>query len=79
LEIFRLAKKLDKIVMIGCMYESAASLTTSAQLALGLDIDYVDLDSGPIDFYDDPVKGGVVFKNGRLLLGQPLTSSLWRN
>lgn len=73
LQIYHLAKSLNKIIMIGCMYESAASLTMSAQLALGLSVDYADLDSASIDFYDDPAQGGVQFKRGRLYLGRQLT------
>lgn len=74
LKIFKLAKRLNKIVMIGCMYESNISLTTSAHLALGLKIDYVDLDSGRLDFPDDPALGGVLIKNGRLTVPSPLVA-----
>lgn len=66
LEIFKQAKALGKIIMIGCMYESNISITTGAQLALALPIDYVDLDSGSLDFKDDPVIGGAVVKRGRI-------------
>ncbi|MBL7158962.1 dipeptide epimerase [Candidatus Microgenomates bacterium] len=73
LKIFHLAKSLHKIIMIGCMYESNISITTGALLALALPIDYVDLDSGPLDFYDDPTKGGASIKNGKLVIKKPLT------
>ncbi len=53
-------------MMIGCTYESNLSITTGANLALALPIDYVDLDSGKIDFADDPVYGGARIVNGML-------------
>lgn len=65
-KIFQLAKSLNKIIMIGCMYESNISITTGAHLALALPIDFVELDSGHFDFYDDPVKGGAEIKNGQI-------------
>jgi len=64
LEIFSLAKRLNKIIMIGCNYESHISMTMGANLALGLPIDFVDLDSGHLDFSDDPVTGGAQINNG---------------
>lgn len=73
LKIFHLAKNLNKIIMLGCMYESNISITTGAHLALALPIDYVDLDSGHLDFYDDPTKGGAQVKNGVIGVGSPLT------
>ncbi len=66
IKIFNLAKMLNKIIMIGCMYESNISITTGAHLALSLPIDYVDLDSGRLDFADDPAKGGATVKNGKI-------------
>jgi len=72
LKIYHLAKALNKTIIIGCMYESLASLAPAGQLALGLPVDFIDLDSGPIDFYDDPVKGGIIFNKGSLSLGGPL-------
>ncbi|MDP2586162.1 MAG: enolase C-terminal domain-like protein [Candidatus Komeilibacteria bacterium] len=76
LSIYHLAKALNKIIMIGCMYESLASLTISGQLALSLKVDYADLDSGPIDFYDDPAQGGLAFKSGQLCLAGPVKLKL---
>lgn len=72
LDIYKLCKQLKKIIMLGCMYESNISITTGAQLALSLSIDYVDLDSGHLDFADDPADGGATVKNGCISLGQPL-------
>lgn len=72
LKIFHLTKSLNKITMIGCMYESNISLTTAVHLALALPIDYVDLDSGHLDFYDDPTKGGAVIRKGKILIKKPL-------
>lgn len=69
LKIFRLAKEMKKIVMIGCMYESNISITTAAALALALPIDYVDLDSGHLDFIDDPSEGGARVHKGKISLG----------
>lgn len=66
LKIFNLAKSLGKKVIIGCMYESQISLTTGASLALALPIDYVDLDSGRLDFPDDPATGGVFIRRGQI-------------
>jgi L-Ala-D/L-Glu epimerase len=62
--IFNLAKTSGKSVILGCMYETNISITTGAHLALGLPIDYVDLDSGHLDFYDDPTTGGAEITNG---------------
>ncbi|MBA3047137.1 dipeptide epimerase [Patescibacteria group bacterium] len=72
IKIFRLTKKLGKKIMIGCMYESNISITMGVNLALGLHIDYIDLDSGHLDFYDDPTQGGAEIKNGKVILGLPL-------
>lgn len=66
IKIFELAKKLNKIIMIGCMYESQISITTGAALALALPIDYVDLDSGRLDFPDDPASGGALIRQGQI-------------
>ena len=63
LKIYELAKQFNKIIMIGCMYESNISITTGLNLALACDLDFVDLDSGTADFADDPVCGGAVFEN----------------
>ncbi len=68
IKIYDLAKKLKKIVMIGCMYESNISMTTGAYLALGLDLDYVDLDTGHLDFPDDPTIGGAKVKDGQIFI-----------
>jgi len=72
LKIYKLAKKHRRKIMIGCMYESNISITTGVALALALDLDYVELDSGHFDFKDDPAKGGVTIKNGRIFLAKPL-------
>lgn len=64
--IFYLAKKLGKLTMLGCMYESNISITTGARLASALPFDFVDLDSGHLDFYNDPTKGGAYIKNGKI-------------
>lgn len=72
LKIFYLAKSLNKIIMIGCMYESNISITTGAHLALALPIDFVDLDSGYLDFADDPAIGGAEVKAGIIQITQPL-------
>ncbi|OGK43885.1 hypothetical protein A2957_00490 [Candidatus Roizmanbacteria bacterium RIFCSPLOWO2_01_FULL_38_11] len=66
IKIFNLASQLRKITMIGCNYESNISITTGATLACGLPIDYVDLDSGHLDFDDDPCIGGAIVKNGKI-------------
>jgi L-alanine-DL-glutamate epimerase-like enolase superfamily enzyme len=66
LKIFQLAKSLNKITMIGCMYESNISITTGAHLALALPIEFVELDSGHFDFCDDSVEGGAEIKNGQI-------------
>lgn len=73
LALFYLAKSLNKLVIIGCMYESTISITTGTALALALPVDYIDLDSGHIDFYDDPVTGGAVVKYGQLTIHGNLT------
>jgi len=70
--IFNFAKTFGKSVILGCMYETNISMTTGAHLALGMPIDYVDLDSGPLDFYDDPVKGGAEVENGSIKIHGPL-------
>lgn len=72
IEIYKLCRRLKKIIMLGCMYESNISITTGANLALSLNIDYVDLDSGRLDFADDPAVGGAMVKNGAISLGKPL-------
>lgn len=72
IKIFHLAKSLNKIVMIGCMYESNISITTGACLALALPIDIVELDSGHFDFEDDPARGGAVFTDGLIKSGRKL-------
>jgi len=72
IEIFKLAKEFNKIVMIGCMYESQISITTGAHLALALPVDYVDLDSGNLDFKDDPASGGAIIRNGKIEKIRPL-------
>lgn len=76
LQTFLLAKSLNKIIMIGCMYESNVSMTMGANLALGLPIDYVDLDSGHLDFPDDPAVGGAEVNNGKLSINKPLDLNL---
>ena len=58
--------------MIGCMYESNLSITTGAHLALALPLDFADLDSGHLDFADDPVLGGAIVENGSIRIGSPL-------
>lgn len=72
IKIYNLAKSLNKIVVIGCMYESNISLTTAANLALALPIDYVDLDSGNLDFYDDPATGGIKVDKGYIKIEEEL-------
>lgn len=71
-EIYNLAKSLNKIVVIGCMYESNISLTTAASLALALPIDYMDLDSGNLDFHDDPATGGIKVNRGYITIEEEL-------
>lgn len=71
-KIFHLAKYLKKIVAIGCMYESNISITTGVSLALALPFDYVDLDSGHLDFPDDPAIGGAKVHKGQISLHEPL-------
>jgi len=73
LKIYRLAKKMKKIIMIGCMYESNISMTTGAYLAQGLNLDYVDLDTGHLDFPDDPSLGGAKVSHGKIFVSKPLT------
>jgi len=65
-EVFHLAKRLGKLTILGCMYESNISITTGAHLALALPFDFVDLDSGHLDFYDDPTRGGASVENGEI-------------
>ncbi len=65
-EIFHIAKRLSKLTILGCMYESNISITTGARLALALPFDFVDLDSGHLDFYDDPTRGGAYIENGEI-------------
>ncbi len=72
IRLFHMAKNLDKLVMIGCMYESNLSITTGAHLALALPLDFADLDSGHLDFADDPVLGGAIVENGSIRIGSPL-------
>jgi len=72
IRIYHLAKRLKKKIMIGCMYESNISITTGANLALALDLDFADLDSGHLDFDDDPVVGGAVVERGAIRIGSPL-------
>ncbi len=67
-EIFSLAKKMGKMVNIGCMYESHLTMAAGAHLALALPIDYVDLDSGLLDFDNDPFYGGVIFNGEEFYL-----------
>jgi len=72
-KIFHLAQSLKKITLLGCAYESNISITTGTALALALPFDYVDLDSGNLDFDDDPATGGVLVKRGRISFAkQPL-------
>lgn len=71
-KIFHLAKAYNKIIMIGCMYESNVSITTGTNLLLALPIDYADLDSGHLDFDDDLVSGGAIVKNGRISIGSKM-------
>ncbi|MBI2990318.1 MAG: dipeptide epimerase [Candidatus Magasanikbacteria bacterium] len=70
--MFHIAKAFHKGVMIGCMYESNISVTTGAYLALALPIDFVDLDTGHLDFLDDPALGGVEIIGGRINNFSPL-------
>lgn len=66
-------KKRRGLVMLGCMYESNVSITTAARLALTLPVDIVDLDSGHMDFKNDPVRGGACVRRGRLFIREPLS------
>jgi L-alanine-DL-glutamate epimerase-like enolase superfamily enzyme len=52
--------------MIGCNYESNISITTGAQLALSLPVDFVDLDSGIFDFDEPDLTGGAVIQRGHI-------------
>jgi L-Ala-D/L-Glu epimerase len=72
LNIFQVAKSLNKIVMIGCTFESNISMTAGANLALGLPVDFIDLDSGHLDFAADPTTGGAEVKNGVMKISSPL-------
>ncbi|MBI4975667.1 hypothetical protein HZC20_03235 [Candidatus Peregrinibacteria bacterium] len=73
IKIFNLIKSHGKTALIGCMYESQISMTMGAHLALGLPIDYVDLDTGRLDFADDPARGGVDIYDGKIQKIEPLT------
>ena len=70
LEIHRIARKTGKKIMIGCMYESHLSLVAGAHLAFALDLDYIDLDSGHLDFTNDPFAGGMTMRQGILILSE---------
>ncbi len=70
IRIFHLAKRYNKKIMIGCMYESNISITTGAALALALPIDYADLDGGVLTFSDDSAKGGAIIKKGNIFCSQ---------
>lgn len=72
--IFDHAKNKGKAVMLGCMFESQISITTAASLALGLPIDFVDLDSGYLDFPDEPFIGGAKISDGKISIQEPLQS-----
>ncbi|MDD3896484.1 MAG: enolase C-terminal domain-like protein [Candidatus Peribacteraceae bacterium] len=74
--IIRYAKEHDKIVLIGCMYESNVSLTTAAHIALAFEVDVADIDSGNMDFDDDPATGGFRVQDGYISVGYPLRVSL---
>ena len=65
-EIVEAALAQSKIVVLGCMYESNVSITAAAYLALAYPVPFVDLDSGHLDFDDDPVVGGASVKHGVL-------------
>lgn len=65
-EILEFALARSKIVVLGCMYESNVSITAAAYLALAYPVPFVDLDSGHLDFDDDPTVGGTWIKNGTL-------------
>jgi L-alanine-DL-glutamate epimerase-like enolase superfamily enzyme len=54
----------SKLVMLGCMYESNVSVTATAYLARAYPVQFVDLDSGHLDFEDDPTGGGAIVKFG---------------
>ncbi|MBI4253147.1 dipeptide epimerase [Candidatus Uhrbacteria bacterium] len=69
-------KKLGGLVMLGCMYESNVSITTAARMALSLPVDIVDLDSGHMDFKNDPVRGGACVRRGRLFIREPLSFTI---
>jgi len=71
-KICDLAKSLNKLIMIGCMYESNISITTGAHLALSLHLDYADLDSGAMDFDDDLTVGGAEVRRGMIAIKRPL-------
>lgn len=72
LKMFHITKAFQKGVMIGCMYESNISVTTGAHLALALPIDFVDIDTGHLDFIDDPALGGVEIVGGQIDAFSPL-------
>jgi len=67
-KIYHLANFYNKKVMIGCTYETNISMTTGASLALALPVDYADLDSGHLDFINDPTRGGAAVKNGEIFI-----------
>lgn len=68
LAIWESAHRLGKKVMIGCMYESHLSIAAGAHIAFALPLDYVDLDSGHLDFHNDPFTGGITIKQGAFTL-----------
>jgi len=70
--LFKETCALGKIAMMGCVYESNISITTGAYLALTLPLDYIDLDSGHLDFLDDPAAGGVKFDRGIIKSFSPM-------
>ncbi len=65
------ARRKSKKIMLGCMYESNISLTAAAYLALAYPLDFVDLDSGHLDFKNDPAKGGARIQKGKLTIPSP--------
>lgn len=64
LQQISVAKGLGLKVMLSCMVESSVAVTAAAHIAPLADL--VDLD-GPLLIADEPY-GGVIFRNGRLLL-----------
>jgi len=75
-KIFYLAQQYHKKIMIGCTYETNISMTTGASLALALPLDYADLDSGHLDFINDPTNGGAFVKNGEISIGDKIKLNL---